>query len=95
MKLTTLSILGLLFGIARSECPDLKSMKFKGEYPSVDLLCRRTIQRCKDNAAESKERKLEAKRATDATLERVIDDLSDWLESLFPAVAAKAGTASD
>lgn len=25
----------------------------------------------------------------------VIDDLSDWLESLFPAVAAKAGTASD
>ena len=53
------------------EMGKMVSMKFKGEYPSVDLLCRRTIQRCKDNAAESKERKLEAKRATDATLERV------------------------
>ena len=31
MKLTTLSVLGLLFAIARSECPDLKSMKFKGD----------------------------------------------------------------
>ena len=31
MKVTTLSVLGLLFGIARSECPDLKSMKFKGD----------------------------------------------------------------
>jgi len=54
------------------EMGEMVSMKFKGEYPSVDLLCRRTIQRCKDDAAESKERKLaEAKRATDATLERV------------------------
>ena len=54
------------------EMGKMVSMKFKGEYPSVDLLCRRTIQRCKDNAAESKERKLEAKRATDATLERLL-----------------------
>jgi len=57
---------------AMVEMGEMVSMKFKGEYPSVDLLCRRTIQRCKDDAAESKERKLaEAKRATDATLERV------------------------
>ena len=54
-----------------AEMSDALSMKFKGEFPSAELLCRRTIQRCKDEAAARKEKKLADARRADATADRV------------------------
>jgi hypothetical protein len=54
-----------------AEMGDVLSMKFKGEFPSAELLCRRTIQRCKDEAAARKEKKLADARRADATADRV------------------------
>ena len=52
-----------------AEMGDALSMKFKGEFPSAELLCRRTIQRCKDEAAARKEKKLADARRADATID--------------------------